>query len=228
MAHAVETTRKGAPAPARAAIEARYRAMLILDPALIEELKAKRWETGAARFDEAWDGIYVMSPNPDNEHLDIEGELSFVFKTILDHLSLGRTQSEPNVSDRDEDWTRNYRNPDLAVFLPGGRARDCGTHWVGGPDFAVEILSPDDRAREKIPFYSKVGVRELLCIDRTPWALELYRLRRGRLVSVGVARPGAKDPLRSQVLPLEFRLAAGDPRPRIEVVHRDGVQRWSI
>jgi hypothetical protein len=34
--------------------------------------------------------------------------------------------------------------------------------------------------------------------------------------------------LQSQVLPLNFRLIAGDARPVIEVDHQDGRQRWQI
>ena len=63
-------------------------------------------------------------------------------------------------------WTKNYRCPDVAVFLPGNPAEDRETHWLGGPDFAVEIVSRDDRSRKKFDFYAKVGVRELLLVDR--------------------------------------------------------------
>ena len=55
-----------------------------------------------------------------------------------------------NVSDRPKRWKKNYRCPDVAVFLPGNPAEDRETHWFGGPDFAVEILSPYDRSREKL------------------------------------------------------------------------------
>ena len=49
------------------------------------------------------------------------------------------------------------------------------------------IVSRDDHSREKISFYEKVGVRELLIIDRDPWQLELFRLASGRLESAGIA-----------------------------------------
>ena len=55
-----------------------------------------------------------------------------------------------------------------------------GTFWYGGPDFAVEVISPFDRSRKKFEFYARVGVRELLLVNRKPWSLELYRLDRGR------------------------------------------------
>ena len=74
-----------------------------------------------------------------------------------------------NVSDQPERWKRNYRCPDVAVFLPGNPAEDRGTHWYGGPDFAAEVHSRFDRSRKKFGFYAKVGVRELLLVDRHPW-----------------------------------------------------------
>ena len=69
-------------------------------------------------------------------------------------------------------------------------------------------------------------MRELLLIDRDPWALELYRLHDGQLKLVGQSRLEQPDILQSTVLPLTFRLIPGDTRPRIEVRHTDGVQEW--
>ena len=82
-------------------------------------------------------------------------------------------------------WQKNYRCPDVAVFLPGNPAEDRQTHWYGGPDFAVEIMSRHDRSREKFDFYFKVGVRELLLVDRRPWRLELYRRDKSQWNTVG-------------------------------------------
>ena len=133
-----------------------------------------------------------------------------------------------NVSDREEDWEFNYRIPDFAVFLKGSKAKNCGTHWCGGPDFLSEILSPKDKAREKLPFYEELSVREVLLIDRGPWALELYRLRNKKLRLV--AKSTLKNPvwLESTVLPLRFRLVPGQGRPHIEIMHTDGAQRWLV
>jgi Uma2 family endonuclease len=97
--------------------------------------------------------------------------------------------------------------------------------WFGGPDFGIEIVSPDDRSRQKLGFYEKVGTRELLLIDRDPWRLELYRLTHGELSLVGASTPDDPQPLRSEVLGLTWRLVAGQPRPQIEIAHDDG-RRW--
>ena len=96
--------------------------------------------------------------------------------TVIWESRLGKVMAGVNVSDREHGWKKNYRCPDVVVFLNHTKAVDCDTFWFGGPDFAVEIASPGDRSREKLEFYAKVGTRELLLVDRKPWSLELYRL----------------------------------------------------
>ena len=89
-------------------------------------------------------------------------------------------------------------------------------------------MSPHDRSREKFDFYGSVATRELLIVDRYPWALELYRLREGELRLVGASTTERSDVLSSEVLPLSWRLVAGPRRPQIEVVHADRRQRWIV
>jgi len=166
----------------------------------------RRRITGADRFDEVWDGVYVMSPLADNVHQDLGGGIAAGIMVLLRGETVARVQPGANVSDQDEDWTKNYRCPDVLVFLAGNPAQDRDTHWLGGPDFAVEILSKGDRARKKFAFYARVGVRELLLVDRRPWRLELYRLAGGEYEQVGTS--DLEDPA------------------ILEVARADGAQRW--
>jgi Uma2 family endonuclease len=115
-----------------------------------------------------------------------------------------------------------------AVFLKDGQAEDRQSHWVGPADFLVEIVSPEDRTREKLPFYSALGVRELLIVDRQPWALELYRRHEGALGLIAKAQPDDGQRLASDVVPLEFQLVAGDARPRILVGHPLSGRMWRL
>jgi Uma2 family endonuclease len=133
-----------------------------------------------------------------------------------------------NLTDQVEDWTKNYRCPDVVVFLPGNPAVDRETHWLGGPDFAIEVVSPGDRSRKKFPFYERVGVRELLLVERRPWRLELYRASEGKLELVGASRPTASEILKSDVVPISMRLVARSPRPRIEVTQTTRGESWLI
>src|SRR4051812_46183471 len=122
-------------------------AMMVLDSYVEERLKAERAETGLDRYDEVWEGIYIMAPIADIEHQDIQLALGSIFQLTVVWAGLGRAQAGANVSDREQGWEHNYRVPDVVVVLPGSRARDCGAHWCGGPDFCIEIASPGDRSR---------------------------------------------------------------------------------
>jgi Uma2 family endonuclease len=169
-----------------------------------------------------------MPPLANIEHQSLGTELAVVHHLALGEAVRGRIFAGVNVSDREEDWEYNYRCPDVAIFLPGNPARHCGTDWLGGPDFGIEIISPHDRTLEKLPFYASIHVRELLVIERDPWVLELYRLEQGQLRSVGQTDLNRPIPLVSAVLPLTYSLLPGAPRPRIEVRHQDGVRRWEV
>jgi Uma2 family endonuclease len=203
--------------------------LMVLDTRDQERLRAEREASGADRFDEVWEGVYMMAPLADDEHQDLQSLLGAVFIVAVTWAGLGRTRTGTNVSDRVQGWTSNYRIPDVAVFLNGTAATNCGTHWVGGPDFGIEIISPNDRSRDKLSFYASIGAREILFIDRDPWALELYRLNGGSLDLVGRLVPSdSTQTLRSVVVPTSFRLIPGLPRPQIEITHDDGNQRWLV
>lgn len=203
-------------------------APVVLDPSVEEPLIAERQASGVDRYDEVWEGVYMMAPLANNEHQDLQSRLAGAIQNLVGWAGPERVHAGANVSDRDQDWIQNYRIPDVVVTYPGGAARDCGTHWCGGPDFCVEIASPGDRSRDKLDFYARIGVRELLLIDRSPWALELHRLAAGRLELVGRSDLTIPDALVSSVLPASFRLVPGAHRPVIEVAHRDGLQRWLV
>src|SRR5262249_59323091 len=105
-------------------------------------------------------------------------------KGVLDRAMLGaggggrgggEVYPGANVSDRRKNWKENYRAPDVVVVLPKSRAVHCGTYLFGGPDFLVEIESPGDDTEEKVPFYGKIGVRELLIVHRDRRTLRLLR-----------------------------------------------------
>jgi Uma2 family endonuclease len=181
--------------------------VLVADRALASRLRAEREVTEASIHDEVWDGVHVVPPSPNNEHQRLATRLCAVLVNVIELPGGGIVCNSVNVSDREESRVQNYRVPDASAFLPGNPAKDRDTHWCGGPDFTVEILSTGDLAREKLPFYAGIGVRELLIIDRDPWALELYRLDAGRLAPVGRSSLGLPDVLASAVLPLAFRLA---------------------
>ena len=201
--------------------------LVILDPADRASLIRRRRRLGHDRFDEVWDGVYVMSPLANNEHQDVVTQLASCLVFAIGLPGLGKVLAGANVSDRTTEWKKNYRCPDVLVFLPGSSAQNKKSHWLGGPDFAVEVVSRHDRSREKFDFYPQVGTRELLLVDRYPWALELYRLNdQGAFDLVGRSTVDQHDLLESQVIPFRFMLRPDEGRPQIEVTHGDGVQSW--
>jgi Uma2 family endonuclease len=120
----------------------------------------------------------------------------------------------------------------VLVFLNGNPSEDRDTHWYCrkggfGPDFLIEIVSPTDRSRDKIDFYSGIGVRELLLIDRDPWQLQLFRLTDGQLKSVVVATESNGAVVESQTVPIRLQLKSGEKRPAI-VVSAAGGQSWIV
>ncbi len=201
-------------------------AALITDPDLEASVRSQRAEWGGNRYDEVWEGTYMMIPLPNSEHTNLQARLRWVFQTALGEASPAMVHAGLNVSDRADDWKQNFRCPDVAVVFPDGAARDYGTFHLGGPDFVVEIISPYDRSREKFDFYSNVKVRELLLVDRNPWSLELYRLRGDQLELVGQSTLNQPNVLQSEVLRLSLRLVAGQKRPQIEMRHADGSGHW--
>lgn len=203
-------------------------ATLITDPELEQELIAQRQAWGVDRYDEVWDGVYIMAPMANDEHQYLVKELTAVLTIAVDWAGLGQTRPGVNISDRREDWKTNYRIPDVAVFLNDTKAENCGAFWLGGPDFGIEIISPKDRALLKLPFYANVGASEILAIDRDPWAMTLYRRQGAEMIEVTKSTPEDPQLAESKVLPLNWRLLPSDQGLVIEVTHRDGGQEWLI
>jgi Uma2 family endonuclease len=145
------------------------------------------------------------------------GDLNSCLQAALRQLRLGRVVPGCNVSDRGENWTSNYRCPDVVVYLNTTSAKFHGSHWEGGPDFAVEVASEKDQTWEKLGFYAKVSTRELLIVDRNPWCLTLLRLDNGAMKEVGSSLPGNNAELVSEVIPFSFRVINRSYGPAIEI-----------
>jgi Uma2 family endonuclease len=201
----------------------------VLDTILAQELIRDRQQRGIDLYDEVWEGVYVMPPMPNLEHQDLNGDMYDVLSAVVKTEKRGRVQAGANVSDRRTDWDKSYRVPDIVVVLKGGRAVDCGTHWFGGPDFLAEVESPGDDTVLKIPFYSRIQVRELLIVHRDSRRLRLYRHDGLELVPVGLSSLRGKKWLVSEVLPVAFRRETGRGRARIRVRRTDGKPgRWVV
>jgi hypothetical protein len=113
---------------------------VIADGESFRRMIAWRRETGADRWDEVWDGVYVMSPLADNEHQEIGTLIANIIHVLTQTGLGGRVFNGCNVSDQPKIWKKNYRCPDVALFLPTNPAQDRRTFWYGG--------GPGDRSPE--------------------------------------------------------------------------------
>jgi Uma2 family endonuclease len=196
--------------------------VLVKDAEQADELIRARKRIGADRYDEVWDGVYVMPSMPNMDHQELVHDLDVIFGEVVTRPGLGKVYPGANVSDPGADWQTNYRVPDLVVVLPGSRAVRHSAHLQGGPDFLVEIESPGDDSEEKVPFYGELGVRELLLIHRDKRTLRLLRLADQELVLVPPSMLEGKRWLVSKVLPLAFRRTTQGGKPVMEVRRTDG------
>ena len=91
--------------------------------------------------------------------------------------------------------------------------------WFGGPDLAVEIVSRNDRLRQKFDSDAKLRAHELLhATQGKNGSLELFQ-RVGEAWNLdGKVRPESHNPLITSMLPVTFRLPDTKPRPQIEVL----------
>ncbi len=201
--------------------------MMVLDSGVTDRLIKERQERGIDQYDEVWEGVYMMSPLVNDEHQEIVGGFVTIFGISLGLPGLAKVRPGVNVSDREEDWKHNYRIPDIAVYLQDTIAQCFDAFWRGGPDFGVEVVSKNDKTRDKLDFYEKVGTQELLIVDRDPWQLELLRLTDGKFATVGAATTKNGQTLASRVIPFTFRLETGEARPVIVVEQTSG-ETWRV
>jgi len=80
-------------------------ATLIIDADLEQRLLEQRRAWGADRYDEVWEGIYVMSPMPNNEHQGFVGALSAVYQVVVGWNKEGEVFPGANISDQEDSAT---------------------------------------------------------------------------------------------------------------------------
>lgn len=213
----------------RSRILQKVSAVHILDVELAREFVRSRQEREQDLFDEVWEGVYVVPPLARNSHQDLVSALTSILFHVVNLEKRGRVLAGANVSDRQAGWERNYRDPDIVVVLNNSRAVDCETHWMGGPDFLVEVQSPNDETEEKILFYSQLQVRELLIVQRDARRLRLLRHDGFRLVEISPSAWQGKKWFLGEVVPLAFRRCGSRHRPQTEVQRTDGIPgRWIV
>ena len=127
-------------------IEGAMRALMLEPP---PEMFEERRRKGLDRWDEVWDGVIHMLPPPSRWHQSLERALIEVLAPLSRSRGLELLQ-ESGLFRGDQ----NYRVPDLMVFRPEhGSDRGVESH----AEVVIELLSPQDESREKLPFYESLG-----------------------------------------------------------------------
>ena len=129
-------------------------ATLITDPHLEESLKIQRHAWGADRFDEVWEGVYIMSPQPNVEHQELVSDLVGALRNVIRPPQGGKVYPGINLSDRRRMIGRIITAARTwPSSLPGkSPARNSKPTIAVQADFLVEVVSANDDTRKKIPF----------------------------------------------------------------------------
>jgi Uma2 family endonuclease len=163
---------------------------------------------GADRHDEMWEGVLHLAPMPSLRHQRLISEL------LVELHELGRARGlrvAPSVGffQADDD----YRVPDGAVYRPD---QTTTRGLEAAAELLVEIMSPRDESRIKLPWYAAREVREVLLIDCDTLAVELYDCAGGE--------PKRVEPAHSQVLGCTFTRLDED-RLEVATTERETVIR---
>jgi len=163
-----------------------------------------------------------MVPPPHGDHQRLNDRLGLFFQVHWEFLGEGRTYPETGVKrpsspphpELGSDVPSDYRTPDRSFLLPERYERFQGGWIVGGPDVVLEVLSPGDESRAKLPFYFELGVREVLLIDRDTRAVQVFR--RGP-AAFELAPPDGEGWHTSEVLGTALRREEGPAGPRLHL-----------
>jgi Uma2 family endonuclease len=149
---------------------------IVLDPP--PDVIAERLRLGLDGRDEVWEGEYHLVPPASSGHMRLEFRLARVLALAAESAGL-ELLPETGLYDPKAPGQSSFRVPDLVVISPE-HIRDRGVE--GQAELVIEIRSPGDETFQKIPFYERVGVQELLVVDRDTKALRHWIPQNDRLV----------------------------------------------
>ena len=164
-------------------------ATLVLDPAPAElgALVERRRRCGLDRFDEVWEGVLHMIPAPSFEHAGITSQLMELLGPPARAAGLIPTMGGFNLGQSESD----YRVPDGGLHRPGASGV-----WLPTAALVVEVISPGDETYDKLRFYARHDVDEVLIVDPGERTVEWRALAAGsyeRTERSGVIELGAAE-----------------------------------
>lgn len=121
------------------------------------------------------DGEVVQKAMPSPKHSATVVEIIGVLRNFLRATPIARGDTELRHRQRAED---RVFLPDISVTLRSRWPRGAAGPVEVMPDFAIEVLSPDDRASriaERIDFYLRAGTQLVWIIDPELENVSIYR-----------------------------------------------------
>jgi Uma2 family endonuclease len=140
-------------------------------PPELEALAERRRQAGVDRLDEVWEGVLHMVPGPSLEHARVATQLAFLLDRPARAAGLLMAMHEFNLGESE----RDFRVPDGGLHRPGA----AGV-WHKTAALVVEVLSPGDESRQKLPFYAEHHVDEVLLVDPVARTVTWLSLRGGQ------------------------------------------------
>jgi Uma2 family endonuclease len=139
----------------------------MIDEALLEQ----RRRLGQDKRDEVWAGVLHMVPPASSDHQLVSRDLFRVLDRIARRTGLEVLYETGLFDPRYTGDDQEYRVPDLVV---ASREVISKRGIEGAATLVVEILSPGDESRKKLPFYAEMGVQEIWLIDPKARTVELF------------------------------------------------------
>jgi Uma2 family endonuclease len=143
-------------------------------PPELEALVERRRLAGADRFDEVWEGVYHVVPAPSHAHARLEIQLYVLIEPLTREAGLELT-SQFNLGGSE----RDFRVPDGGLHRSG-----AGGIWHPTAALVIEIVSPGDKSWDKLPFYARHNVDEILIVDPAEQTVTWLALREGEYRAV--------------------------------------------
>ncbi|MEO8843780.1 MAG: Uma2 family endonuclease, partial [Kofleriaceae bacterium] len=141
-----------------------------------ESFLEERRRLGHDKKDELWDGVLHMVPPPSSRHQRVSIDLLVALADIARRLGLEFWSDSTGLFGPGENW----RIPDVTFARPD-QASERG---LESAELVVETLSPNDESRKKLPFYARIGVREVWLVDPATRVVEIFALQAGGYAAV--------------------------------------------
>jgi Uma2 family endonuclease len=165
----------------------------------------ERRRLGLDKFDEVWDGVLHMVPPASFLHGRSIHRLAVALEAIAERRGLIAVGDGVGLFESDT----NYRVPDASIARPD----QVSERGLDGAELVVEVLSPNDESRDKLPFYAKLCVREVWIVDPKTRQTEILALVRRKYIPARFVRGRARSPLLGITIEVtggKLRLRDGD------------------